>query len=135
VSRRISRGVRKLARMLKVVLELVVATDSGIQELKSDILNLTQLMKDHEVSFRQLGERMNVLASWMESKASMITHELTKEETTLTPSAQMRVAAQVQEECTMMEEKWGESTPHLRNTSENLRNIGLVQAQTSEPGS
>ncbi|MCE3049666.1 hypothetical protein HAX54_045499, partial [Datura stramonium] len=55
-----------------------------IQEIKRDILNLTQTVKDHEVSTKKLEERMNVLAAQMESKTSIITRELTKEKTTLT---------------------------------------------------
>ncbi|MCD9637954.1 hypothetical protein HAX54_021512 [Datura stramonium] len=39
----------------------------GIQELKGDLLELTQMMKDHEISIRHLEERMNQLASQMKS--------------------------------------------------------------------
>ncbi|MCE3049632.1 hypothetical protein HAX54_045435 [Datura stramonium] len=41
---------------------------------------------EDQVSIKHLEERMNLLASQMESKASMITHEPMKEDTTLTPS-------------------------------------------------
>ncbi|MCD7467898.1 hypothetical protein HAX54_005594 [Datura stramonium] len=41
-----------IERMLEVILEQVVSTDSGIRELRSDLLDLTQKVKDHEVSIQ-----------------------------------------------------------------------------------
>ncbi|MCD7464104.1 hypothetical protein HAX54_052081, partial [Datura stramonium] len=74
-----------IERMLEVILERVVSTDSRIKEIKSDLLDLTQTMKDHALSIRHLKERMNLLESQMESRVSMITHDPTKDDTTLTP--------------------------------------------------
>ncbi|MCD9642485.1 hypothetical protein HAX54_029323, partial [Datura stramonium] len=64
--------------MLEVVLERVISSDSGIQEIKGDLLDLTQTMKEHEVSIKHLEERMNLLTSQMEAGASMKTKELVK---------------------------------------------------------
>ncbi|MCD9641034.1 hypothetical protein HAX54_026848, partial [Datura stramonium] len=46
----------KIESFLKMVLERVVSTDMGIRELKDDLLELTQMLKDHEMSIRHLEE-------------------------------------------------------------------------------
>ncbi|MCD9642332.1 hypothetical protein HAX54_029061 [Datura stramonium] len=79
-----------IERMLEMVLERVVSTNSGIQQLKSDLLDLTQTVKDHAVSIRHLDERMDLLASKMEARESMKTHEQMKENTTLSQEMLMR---------------------------------------------
>ncbi|MCD7451492.1 hypothetical protein HAX54_012275 [Datura stramonium] len=94
--------------MLEVVLEQVVSTDSRIQDLKNDLLNLTKTVKNHEVSIRQLEERMNVLAAQMESNARMITHERTKEKTTLTPSHADEEDIEREVEESFFKETWDE---------------------------
>ncbi|MCE0482553.1 hypothetical protein HAX54_041412, partial [Datura stramonium] len=44
------------------------------------------MVKDHEVSLKYLEERMNLLASQMESRASMMTQERITEDTTPIPN-------------------------------------------------
>ncbi|MCD7467280.1 hypothetical protein HAX54_004618 [Datura stramonium] len=55
----------KIEGMLEMVLERVLSTDLGIHELKNDLLELTWMVKDHDISIRHLEERMNHLASQM----------------------------------------------------------------------
>ncbi|MCD9643499.1 hypothetical protein HAX54_031064 [Datura stramonium] len=82
-----SNEVNRVVRKLYDEFSFEVSTSQpGVRKLKDDHLNLTQMMKDREVSIRQLEEIMNVLAANMESKESMLTHEPTKEESTLTSS-------------------------------------------------
>ncbi|MCD9646592.1 hypothetical protein HAX54_036573 [Datura stramonium] len=50
---------------LKVVLEKVLATEEGVQDLRSILLDLTTTIKIHEVVIQQLEERMNKLAFQM----------------------------------------------------------------------
>ncbi|MCD7454296.1 hypothetical protein HAX54_024260, partial [Datura stramonium] len=48
---------------LQVVLEKVLATEEGVQDLRSKLLDLTTTVKSHDVIIQQLEERMNELAS------------------------------------------------------------------------
>ncbi|MCD7468742.1 hypothetical protein HAX54_007177 [Datura stramonium] len=57
--------------MLKRVMEKVVSTYLGIRELKGDLLELTQTVKEHDVSIRHLENRMNHLTSQMRSEMSV----------------------------------------------------------------
>ncbi|MCD7456766.1 hypothetical protein HAX54_033004 [Datura stramonium] len=50
---------------LNVVLEKVLATEEGVQDLRSKLLDLTTKVKSHKVIFQQLEERMNELAVQM----------------------------------------------------------------------
>ncbi|MCD7453982.1 hypothetical protein HAX54_023049 [Datura stramonium] len=72
--------------MLIVVMMQIELLAKWIQELKGDLLDLTQMMKDHEVSIKHLEERMHLLASQMESRESMISQEQIKKDTTPTPN-------------------------------------------------
>ncbi|MCD9643751.1 hypothetical protein HAX54_031420 [Datura stramonium] len=66
----------RIKSMLEVVLEQVVSTDSRIRELRNDLLDLTQKVKDHEVSIRQLKDKINLLPF------QMATQQVIKEEKT-----------------------------------------------------
>ncbi|MCE3216369.1 hypothetical protein HAX54_006271, partial [Datura stramonium] len=46
---------------LEVVLKKVLATEEGVQDLRSKLLDLTSTVKSHEVIIQQLEERMNEL--------------------------------------------------------------------------
>ncbi|MCD9560090.1 hypothetical protein HAX54_018532 [Datura stramonium] len=50
---------------LEVVLEKVLGTEEGVQDLQSKLLDLTTTVKTHEVIIQQLEERMNELAFQM----------------------------------------------------------------------
>ncbi|MCD9559742.1 hypothetical protein HAX54_017975, partial [Datura stramonium] len=50
---------------LEVVLQNVLATKEGVQDLRSKLLDLTTTIKSHDVIIQQLEERMNELASQM----------------------------------------------------------------------
>ncbi|MCD9641421.1 hypothetical protein HAX54_027598 [Datura stramonium] len=52
---------------LEVVLEKVLATEESVQHLWSKLLDLTTMVKSHEVIIQQLEERMNELAFQMET--------------------------------------------------------------------
>ncbi|MCD9643653.1 hypothetical protein HAX54_031285 [Datura stramonium] len=47
---------------IEVVLEKVISTDSGVQELRSELLDLTTIVKNDDVAIQQLKDRMNMLA-------------------------------------------------------------------------
>ncbi|MCD7466160.1 hypothetical protein HAX54_002589, partial [Datura stramonium] len=49
----------RIKGMLEMVMEKVLSIDLGIQELKGYLLELTQMVKDHDLSIRHLGYRMN----------------------------------------------------------------------------
>ncbi|MCE0482456.1 hypothetical protein HAX54_041252 [Datura stramonium] len=53
---------------LKVVLEKVLSTKKGMQDLLSKLLDLTTTVKSHDVIIQQLEDRMNELASQVESQ-------------------------------------------------------------------
>ncbi|MCE3051746.1 hypothetical protein HAX54_050696, partial [Datura stramonium] len=50
---------------LEVVLKKVLSIEEGVQDLQSKLLDLTTMVKSHEVIIQQLEERMNELASHM----------------------------------------------------------------------
>ncbi|MCD9642316.1 hypothetical protein HAX54_029027, partial [Datura stramonium] len=62
-------SLSRIERMLEVMLQQVVSIYLGIEELRCDLLDLCQKVKDHEVSIRQLEDRMNLLASEMTTKS------------------------------------------------------------------
>ncbi|MCE3052145.1 hypothetical protein HAX54_051667, partial [Datura stramonium] len=53
---------------LEVVLEKVLATEEGVQDLWSKLLDQTTTTKSHDVIIQKLEERMNKLASQMEAQ-------------------------------------------------------------------
>ncbi|MCD9639005.1 hypothetical protein HAX54_023242 [Datura stramonium] len=57
--------------MLELVMGKVLSTNSGIRELKGDILEITQTVKDHDISIRHLEDRINHLASQMRLEISV----------------------------------------------------------------
>ncbi|MCD9641860.1 hypothetical protein HAX54_028340, partial [Datura stramonium] len=61
----------RIKGMLDMVMEKVLSTDSGIRELKGDLLELTQTVKYHDISIRNLEDRMNHLASQMRLEMSV----------------------------------------------------------------
>ncbi|MCE3216161.1 hypothetical protein HAX54_005154 [Datura stramonium] len=57
---------------LEVVLEKVLVTEEGVQDLRSKLLDLTTMVKSHEVIIQQLQERMNELAFQMATPIAAI---------------------------------------------------------------
>ncbi|MCE0481188.1 hypothetical protein HAX54_038733 [Datura stramonium] len=53
---------------LEVVLEKVLSTEEGVQDLQSKVLDLTTTVKIHDVIIQQLEDRMNELASEVASQ-------------------------------------------------------------------
>ncbi|MCE3049922.1 hypothetical protein HAX54_046138 [Datura stramonium] len=62
----------------------VLSTDLGLRELKGVILELSQMVKDHDILIRHLEDRMNHLASQMRSE--MIVKEKVSLMKNFTPS-------------------------------------------------